>query len=201
MSDTKAEKSSASNKSIFTTSVGVQRPLPFTLHNSKSPSRLFVGELLTKTNYEDFDAWKQGDAMVKGWLKTAMSKDVRSSVRFAITAREISVDVQTQFGHGSVPRLYELHQTINLLQQEKTSVASFYTKLRGLWDEINSLAPSLECTSGGCTCDVNRRQRESEENERLFDILMGLDDAFGIIKTQILAMIPTPSLANAYLLP
>ncbi|CAL1376665.1 unnamed protein product [Linum trigynum] len=35
------------------------------------------------------DAWSRCDPTVKGWLKTAMSKEVRNSVRGAKTAREI----------------------------------------------------------------------------------------------------------------
>ncbi|CAL1400087.1 unnamed protein product [Linum trigynum] len=205
------------------------RPSPFLIHNSDNPSQLFVGELLTKTNYgewvgditdsfiaknklgfvdgsisapdiggEDYAAWKQANAMVKGWLKTAMTKNIRSSVRFARTTRDIWVDLQSRFGHGSAARMYELKRTINLLQQEKTSITTFYTKLRGHWDELSSLAPSLECTCGGCTCDVKQRQREAKEGERLFDFLMELDDAFSTVRTQILAMKPIPSLGEAY---
>ncbi|CAL1389558.1 unnamed protein product [Linum trigynum] len=198
------------------------------LHQSESPNNCFVGELLTDSNYgewvvditdsliaknkicfvdgtlppattpEEKDALRRCNAMVKGWLKIAMSKEVRSSVRFANTAREIWVDLQARFGQGSASRLYELKRTIICLQQEKLYVSAFYTKLRGYWDEKNSLTPSLDCTCAGCHCDVRRRQREVREGEQLFDFLMGLDDAFSTVKSQILAMKPVPSLGEAY---
>ncbi|KAJ1412400.1 Integrase, catalytic core [Sesbania bispinosa] len=43
--------------------------------------------------------WMRGNAMVKGWLKSAMDKEVRSSVRYATTAREIKKVI---FGIGGL---------------------------------------------------------------------------------------------------
>ena len=36
------------------------------------------------------------------------------------------------------------------------------------------------------------------ERERLYDFLMGLDDVFRIVKTQILSTTPIPNLRHAY---
>ncbi|CAL1388587.1 unnamed protein product [Linum trigynum] len=206
----------------------VMMPSHLLLHPSDNPSNLFVGELLSDANYGEWvvditdsliaknkicfvdgtlppanspaekEALLRCNAMVKGWLKTSMTKEVRSSVRFASTAREIWIDLQSRFGQGSAARLYELKSMIVRLRQEKASVSSFYTKLRGLWDEIQTLTPSVSCTCSGCTCDGQRRQRDVRDGEQLFDFLMGLDDVFSTVKSQILAMRPTPTLAEAY---
>ncbi|GJZ65658.1 integrase [Tanacetum coccineum] len=77
-------------------------------------------------------AWMHCDAMVKGWLTTAMEKDIRSSVKYANTASEIWSD---------------------LLERKK---------------------------------------------EKLYQFLMGLDTEFAVIKTEILAMNPIPTLGNVY---
>lgn len=39
---------------------------------------------------------------------------------------------------------------------------------------------------------------ELREKERLYEFLLGLDSDFAVIRTQILAMKPTPSLSNSY---
>ncbi|OMO75305.1 Integrase, catalytic core [Corchorus capsularis] len=77
--------------------------------------------------------WMRCNAMVKGWLKSAMGKDVRGSVRYASTAREIWVDLEERFGKGSDPRAYEIRRAVTLLRQEKMSVSSYYTKLKGFY--------------------------------------------------------------------
>ena len=55
----------------------------------------FVDGKLTKpaTEAEQLNEWIRCDSRVKGWLKTSMEKEVRSSVRFARTAREILIDL------------------------------------------------------------------------------------------------------------
>ncbi|CAL1397911.1 unnamed protein product [Linum trigynum] len=151
-------------------------PSHLILHQSESPNNLFVGELLMDVNYGEWvvditdslvaknkicfvdgtlpeatnsaerDALRRCNAMVKGWLKTIISKEVRNSVRFAHTAREIWVDLQSRFSQGSSSRLYDLKRKINSLRQEKMSVSAFYTQLRGYWNEVHEIMPSLDCT-------------------------------------------------------
>ncbi|CAL1402205.1 unnamed protein product [Linum trigynum] len=144
------------------------------------------------------DAWGRCDATVKGWLKTAMSKEVRNSVRAARTARDIWADLQQRFGKGSATRAYELRMSIGSLRQEKLFVSVFYTKLITYRDELHSVSLTPRCSCGCCSCDIGRQVREKEETERLFDFLLGLDDAFAVIHSQILSVKPTPSLAEAY---
>ncbi|OMO87137.1 Integrase, catalytic core [Corchorus capsularis] len=142
--------------------------------------------------------WMRCNAMVKGWLKSAMGKDVRGSVRYASTAREIWVDLEERFGKGSDPRAYEIRRAVTLLRQEKMSVSSYYTKLKGLWDEMQSIFPLLKCVCNGCKCNISKQLVDMREKEQLYDFLMGLDDEFGIVKTQILSTKPTPGLGHAY---
>lgn len=57
-------------------------------------------------------AWMRCDAMIKGWLNTAMEKEIRVSVKYASTAEEIWSDLQERFGKESAPRAYELKQSL-----------------------------------------------------------------------------------------
>ncbi|GKB09683.1 putative RNA-directed DNA polymerase [Tanacetum coccineum] len=60
----------------------------------------------------EFMPWMRCDAMIKGWLHTAMEKEIRSSVKYAMTAREIWVDLKERFGKVSAPRAYELKRSL-----------------------------------------------------------------------------------------
>lgn len=46
----------------------------------------------------DYMPWMRCDAMIKGWLTTAMEKEIRSSVKYASTAYEIWSDLLERFG-------------------------------------------------------------------------------------------------------
>ncbi|KAI3781943.1 hypothetical protein L2E82_11971 [Cichorium intybus] len=146
----------------------------------------------------DYMAWMRCDAMVKGWLTTAMEKDIRSSVKYANTASEIWSDLRERFGKESAPRAYELKQTLSNTHQSGVSVSAYYTKLRGLWDEIESILPVPRCTCDKCSCGVGKKMNELREKEKLYEFLMGLDADFAVIKTQILAMNPIPTLGISY---
>lgn len=138
------------------------------------------------------------DAMVKGWLTTAMEKDIRASVKYANTAAEIWKDLNERFGKESAPRAYELKQTLNTTRQDGASVSAYYTKLKRIWDEINIVLQTPRCSCDGCKCEVGKRLVELKEKEHLYEFLLGLDNEFAVIRTQILAMKPTPTLSNAY---
>ncbi|XP_035844952.1 uncharacterized protein LOC118491357 [Helianthus annuus] len=147
---------------------------------------------------KDYMAWMRVDAMIKGWLTTAMEKEIRSSVKYANTTSDMWIDLRERFGKESAPRAYELKNKIVASHQNGATVSAYYTKLRSLWDEIQSVFPIPRCICNGCTCDIGKRLVEHQEKEKLYEFLMGLDSEFGVIKTQILATKPTPVLGTAY---
>ncbi|XP_076959076.1 uncharacterized protein LOC143635056 [Bidens hawaiensis] len=143
-------------------------------------------------------SWMRCDAMVKGWLMTAMEKDIRDSIKYASTASDIWSDLLERFGKENAPRAYELKQALTTTSQNGISVTAYFTKLRGIWDEISSVTTTQQCTFDGCKCDLGKRLSDAKDKERLYEFLMGLDSNFSVLKTQILAMKPIPSLNSAF---
>lgn len=160
----------------------------------------FVDGTITMQELDSSDLmnWKRCNAMVKGWLTSAMEKEIRSSVKYAATAYDIWTDLQERFGKENAPRTYELRRAITMTRQEGLSVSAYYTKLRGFWDEIQSVTPTPKCTCGACTCDLAKEITNLREKERLYDFLMGLNKEYGAIKTQILSSRPGLTLGAAY---
>ncbi|KAK9061389.1 hypothetical protein SSX86_018570 [Deinandra increscens subsp. villosa] len=146
----------------------------------------------------EYKRWMRCDAMIKGWLSTAMEKNIRDSVKYAATSAEIWSDLQERFGKESAPRAFELKQKIAITRQDGSNVSTYYTRLRALWDEAQSNQSFPRCSCNKCTCDLGKKIVEHLEKERLYEFLMGLDNDFNVIKTQILATKPTPSLGEAY---
>ncbi|KAG6393276.1 hypothetical protein SASPL_147517 [Salvia splendens] len=127
-----------------------------------------------------------------------MDKEIRNSVKHAKTAPEVWEDLQERFGSESAPRAYELKHILSLTRQKKMYVSAYYTKLKGLWDEIQAISPLPKCKCGGCTCDINKQLIAMKEKERLYEFLMGLDESFGTVKTQILSTKPVVSLGASF---
>ncbi|CAL1372518.1 unnamed protein product [Linum trigynum] len=90
---------------------------------------------------EECSTWIRCDAMVKGWLKTSMDKEIHNNIHSAETAQAIWADLRERFGKGSSSRAYELQRLTSLLRKEKTFVSAFYTHLRSLWEEATAITP------------------------------------------------------------
>nr|GFB79977.1 hypothetical protein [Tanacetum cinerariifolium] len=97
-----------------------------------------------------------------------MQKEIRASVKYANTAAEIWKGLKERFGKESVPRAYELKQVLNVTQQDRVTVSAYFTKLRRIWDEINTVLPTPRCTCNGCRCEVGKKLVELKEKERLY---------------------------------
>lgn len=73
------------------------------------------------------------------------------------------------------------------------SVASCYTKLKGLRDELASYNDLPICTCAAKKEHVNRAQRE-----KVMQFLMGLSDSYLAVCSQILLMHPLTSVNKSY---
>lgn len=116
---------------------------------------------------------------------SAMEKEIKSSVKYAISAQDIWLDLKERFGKENAPRAYELRRTITTIRQENMTVSAYYSKLRGVWDEIQSISPTPTCTCSGCTCGIAKEITTMRDKERLYDFLMGLNEEYSTVRTQI----------------
>ncbi|GJR76272.1 hypothetical protein Tco_0088637 [Tanacetum coccineum] len=86
----------------------------------------------------------------------------------------------------------------NRSHKTRRDVSTYYPKFRGLWDEMQSFLPTPKCKCNKCTCGIGKSLKELREKEQLYEFLMGLDNEFSVVSTQILATKPILSLGNAY---
>ncbi|GJZ87017.1 putative RNA-directed DNA polymerase [Tanacetum coccineum] len=173
------------------------------IHPSDYPKQLYVNEVLTDNNFAD---WSQEmtnflfaknkiefvDGTIKKPEKT--SKDYMSWMRVDAMIK----DLNKRFGKESTPRAYKLKQKIASTRQGGASVSTYFTQLRSIWDEAQSIYLFPRCSCNKCVCDVGKKINEHLEKECLYEFLMGLDAEFTVIRTQILATKPVPSLGTAY---
>lgn len=78
--------------------------------------------LIPNSDSRKLSYWKRCNAMVRGWLTSAMSKEIRSSVKHVKTMREIW---EERFGKESAPKAYELRRSLvqlKLLHKTEKSV-------------------------------------------------------------------------------
>lgn len=76
------------------------------------------------------------------------------------------------------------------------TVVAYYTKMKGLWDELATYS-----TIPNCTCGAAKKFVIESEIEKVYQFLMGIDDNFGVIHSQIfMSTDPLQTLAKVYAL-
>ncbi len=157
----------------------------------------FVDGSITKPDESaaDQQMWEKCNSMVIAWIFNALSPKLHNSVAYAESASEMWLDLQERLSQGNAPRIYELKCDISLMQQQDLTVVTYFTKLKAFWDELATYSVVLQCK-----CTAARELMLEKEGEKLYQFLMGLNDKFSVIRSQILNMEPLPNLNKAYAL-
>ncbi|KAJ4981464.1 hypothetical protein NE237_032301 [Protea cynaroides] len=143
-------------------------------------------------------AWDQSDLMVMFWLYNSLNRSFHDSVLY--TSRDLWLDLENCYACGNGPRLYELKRQIALLRQNTMTVSDYFSSLKILWDEIGShlQSPACDCGAHSLICPAHLKPVDSVESEKVFQFLLGLNDVYSTVRTQILTMEPLPVVGKAY---
>ncbi|XP_023542694.1 uncharacterized protein LOC111802521 [Cucurbita pepo subsp. pepo] len=89
-------------------------------------------------------------------------------------------------------RMFQIYKEIASHHQGNSSITSYITKLKALWDELEAYIDIPKCS-----CGSTQKQSEEIEREKVMQFLIGLDDSYSTICAQILHMKPFPTVEKA----
>ncbi|KAI5312945.1 hypothetical protein L3X38_042119 [Prunus dulcis] len=141
----------------------------------------------------DFALWERCDKMVLSWLLNSVEPDLAEGVVYADTAHEIWKDFEDRFSQGNAPRIYQIQKAIAFHTQGSMPVSNYYTKLKGYWDELTSYRGTPSCSYDGM-----KSYNKFKEQDQIMQFLMGLNDSYNAVHSQILLMKELPSVREAY---
>ncbi|XP_074318052.1 uncharacterized protein LOC141654836 [Silene latifolia] len=95
---------------------------------------------------------------------------------------------------------------LHALSPEIKAVFMTTKSARRLWTDLHemygqNLGPYPDCTCGvmsKCTCNLLKKVLEMASREKVITFLMGLDDSYDNLQTNILSMEPLPTINKAY---
>ncbi|KAH0684608.1 hypothetical protein KY290_020928 [Solanum tuberosum] len=145
----------------------------------------------------DFSLWNRCNDMVTSWLLNSLSKDIAHSVIYSRTAKDLWTDLEQRFGQSNGAKLYHLQKEMTGLMQGSSDIAGYFTKLKRLWDELDSLNSHI-CCKCVCNCEGKQKMSKFVEDQRLIHFLMGLNDIFTQARGNILMLNPLPGINQAY---
>ncbi|KAF8391504.1 hypothetical protein HHK36_023809 [Tetracentron sinense] len=108
-------------------------------------------------------------------------------------AFDVWTDLDDRFSQSNAPRIFQLQRAISSLTQGQTTVANYFSQLKAYWDEL-----SFYSTIPVCTCSAAKEFSSYQQQERLMQFLMGLNETYSTVCGQLLLMDPLPNINKAY---
>ncbi|KAK3028814.1 hypothetical protein RJ639_038641 [Escallonia herrerae] len=139
----------------------------------------------------EYDLWNQCNSMILSWLTHSVEPDLAKGVIHAKTAYQVWEDFKDQFSQKNAPAIYQIQKSLTSFSQGTMTVSTYFTKLKGLWDELDTYRALF-------TCNQMKAHDEQREEDRLMQFLMGLHDTYNVVRTNILMMSPLPNVRQAY---
>ncbi|XP_073023649.1 uncharacterized protein [Primulina eburnea] len=203
---------------------------PYFLHHSDNPGLTLVSHVLTGENYVFWSRamkialsvknklgfidrsvakppsnelnllnyWSRNNNIVISWILNSVSKEISASILFSESAAEIWEDLRERFQQSNGPRVFQLRRELVSCRQEQEPVSVYFTKLKALWEELSNFRPACSC--GMCNCDGVKKIDEYFQMDFTMSFLMGLNDSFAQVRSQILLIDPLPPIYRIFAL-
>ncbi|XP_074293795.1 uncharacterized protein LOC141620956 [Silene latifolia] len=168
---------------------------------SKNKIGFISGECaITDKNDKRYNSWIRCDLFVSRWIRNSMVQGLRDHFQYANSSKHLWSEIVERFGQLNVLELYELKKELVNLKQENASLIDYYTKIKGLWENIDHMDPIPHCTCGvmsKCTCSLLKRLVERETQAKLIQLLMSLHAGYEQVQSSLLSMDPLPPINKA----
>ena len=88
-----------------------------------------------------YKTWSRCNMIVHSWIVNSVSESIDQSIVFLENVVDVWNDLKERFSQGDLIRISELQQEIYGLRQGSFSVIEFYSKLKILWEELETYMP------------------------------------------------------------
>ncbi|XP_019234851.1 PREDICTED: uncharacterized protein LOC109215274 [Nicotiana attenuata] len=104
-------------------------------------------------------AWARCNDMVLSWLLNSLSKEIAESVLYSHSAKDLWNDLEDRFGQTNGAKLFQLQKELSVVQGN-SNASSYFTKIKSLWDELDTLISFSTC-SCDCVCGANGKNQKT----------------------------------------
>ena len=121
--------------------------------------------------------------MVMSWLLHSIDKQLVSSLVYCATLANLWIELETRFQQSNQTQIFGIKCDLATLTQDNLSVTQYYGRLKTLLEELASLQ-----FVNPCTCVATTKYLEIQSANQVYQFLMGLDETYHQLCSQILAI-------------
>ncbi|KAJ0675133.1 putative RNA-directed DNA polymerase [Helianthus annuus] len=137
--------------------------------------------------------WDRCNSVVLTWLLNSISEELFLGQVFSKLASEVWTDLKESFDKIDGSVVYDLYTKINCISQNGSTVAEYYNRLTTMWKQFDAM---LQLPS--CSCQAAKDYNDFSALIKLMQFLMGLDDVYQPVRTNILTRESFPSVKVAF---
>ncbi|KAM0071898.1 putative RNA-directed DNA polymerase [Helianthus debilis subsp. tardiflorus] len=137
--------------------------------------------------------WDRCNSVVLTWLLNSVSEELFLGQVFSKLASEVWTDLKESFCRVDGSVVYDLYKKINNVSQNGTTVAEYYNKLTTMWKQFDAM---LHLPT--CSCQAAKDFNDFSTLIKLMQFLMGIDDVYQSVRTNLLTREPLPTVKVAF---
>ncbi|GJX11788.1 ribonuclease H-like domain-containing protein [Tanacetum coccineum] len=137
--------------------------------------------------------WDRVNAIVLGWILNSISEELFLGQIFLKRAKHVWEELKETYDKVDGSIMFGLHNQINTLKQNGSSIADYYHKLNALWKQYDAMIELPKCV-----CNASEGFKKHNQLLKLMQFLMGLDDSYMQIRSSILSRETLPDVRSAY---
>ncbi|XP_071740356.1 uncharacterized protein [Rutidosis leptorrhynchoides] len=137
--------------------------------------------------------WDRCNNVVLSWILGSMSEDLYSGQIFSTNAAVVWKELSETYDKVDASIVFNLHYKITTIKQNGQSIFDYYHTLNSLWKQYDALVKLPTCV-----CAAVTEFDEHNKMQKLMQFLMGLDDVYMTIRSNILSRDPVPDVKGAY---
>lgn len=161
----------------------------------KNKLRFIDGSIMRDDFKDDLEKkqWDRCNMIVISCIMSNMSKKLISEIFFRSNATLIWPDLRERFDKVNMSKIFHLDKAIVTHTQGTSLLSVYYSRLKDLWDEFDSIVPPPSCD-----CDKSKEYNDSIDRQKLLQFFMGLNDSYRKARSQILMLNPPPNVKQCY---
>lgn len=145
-----------------------------------------------------YSAWLRVNSLVLAWVLHSISPNIRSSLLYITNPRDLWIKMQARYVKSDGPRVFHLEKCLSVMAKGSMTITEYYNHFKTIWDEFISYRPLVRCTCGLCTCNLTPNLEKLQESDAVLKFLLGLDESYASLRSQLLLNSPLPSLARVF---